>query len=240
MIGQLFSLNVDFDFNMLLESQCLLRVNCFCFVFRLLLFLLYFFSFSFFCCFVFICLAQFFYFLKYFILFLKENNFFPLLRNCRTNLVIFFVRMLGHHSGPQFLTYLPKCLMHFCKALYEYSYKRCSLNDWKQTVHRLKLQGRLLTINKRNIIRWNIYRDNSFHSRRRVLKCLLKSRVLKLKDYVYVLSWLPGVCFFSKMNLRQENRSKLSFTARSQKQLSALPVIALWIFVSPVSWKSKF
>ena len=32
-------------------------------------------------------------------------------------------------------------------------------------------QERLLTINKRNIIRWNIYRENNFHSRRQVLKC---------------------------------------------------------------------
>ena len=55
---------------------------------------------------------------------------------------------------------------------FEYSCKRCSLNDWKQSAQRLKLQERLLTINKRNIIRWNIYRDNNFHSRRQVLKCL--------------------------------------------------------------------
>ena len=41
-----------------------------------------------------------------------------------------------------------------------------------QTAPRLKLQDRLLTINKRNIIRWNIYRDNNLHSRRQVLKCL--------------------------------------------------------------------
>ena len=46
-----------------------------------------------------------------------------------------------------------------------------SMNDWKQTAQWLKLQERLPTINKRNIIRWNIYRDNSFHSRRQVLKC---------------------------------------------------------------------
>ena len=45
------------------------------------------------------------------------------------------------------------------------------MNDWKQTAQRLKLQERPLTINKRNIIRWNIYRDNKFHSRRQV-KCL--------------------------------------------------------------------
>ena len=44
------------------------------------------------------------------------------------------------------------------------------MKDWKQTAQRLKLQDRLLTINKRNIIRWNMYRDNNFHSRRQVLK----------------------------------------------------------------------
>ena len=44
------------------------------------------------------------------------------------------------------------------------------MNDRKQTTKRLKLQERLLTINKRNTIRWNIYRDNNFHSRRQVLK----------------------------------------------------------------------
>ena len=43
-------------------------------------------------------------------------------------------------------------------------------NDWKQTVPRLKLQETLLTINKGNIIQWNIYRDNNFHSRRQELK----------------------------------------------------------------------
>ena len=42
------------------------------------------------------------------------------------------------------------------------------MNDRKQTAQRLKLQERLLTINKRNIIRWNIYRDKNFHSRRQV------------------------------------------------------------------------
>ena len=40
------------------------------------------------------------------------------------------------------------------------------------TDKRLKLQERLLTVNKRNMIRWNMYRDNNFHSRRRVFKCL--------------------------------------------------------------------
>ena len=53
------------------------------------------------------------------------------------------------------------------------SCKRCSWTmKTNATDKRLKLQERLLTINKRNIIRWNIYRDNNFHSRRQVLKCL--------------------------------------------------------------------
>ena len=54
----------------------------------------------------------------------------------------------------------------------EYSCKRCSLNDWKQSAQRLKLQEKLLTLNKRQTIRWNIYRNNNFHSRRQVLKYL--------------------------------------------------------------------
>ena len=44
------------------------------------------------------------------------------------------------------------------------------------TDKRLKLQERLLTIKKRNKIRWNIYRENNFHSRREVSKCSLKIR----------------------------------------------------------------
>ena len=49
--------------------------------------------------------------------------------------------------------------------------------DWKQVAQRLKLRERVLTINKINIIRWNMYRDNNFHSLSQVLrvKCLRKS-----------------------------------------------------------------
>ena len=73
------------------------------------------------------------------------------------------------------------------------------MSDWKQTAQRLK--KRLLTINnKRKIIRWKIYRDSNFQS----------------------VSENPCLCFmsasrcllFSKMSSRQENSSKLSFTAR--------------------------
>ena len=63
----------------------------------------------------------------------------------------------------------------------------------------IKITKRLLTINnKTKIIRWNIYRDNNFHSRRQILKCLWKS-----------LFTASGCLLFSKMNSRQENRSKL-------------------------------
>ena len=64
------------------------------------------------------------------------------------------------------------CLFFILKRFFEYSGKRCSLNDWKQSAQRLKLQETVLTINKRNIIRWNIYRDDNFHSGRQVLKCV--------------------------------------------------------------------
>ena len=51
--------------------------------------------------------------------------------------------------------------------------------DWKKKRHCdfKKLRKRLLTIKTRNIIRWNIYRDNNCYSRRQVLrvKCFWKS-----------------------------------------------------------------
>ena len=64
---------------------------------------------------------------------------------------------------------------------FEYSFKRCSWTT-ENTAQWLDLQERLPTINKRNIIRWNIYRDNNFHSQGQVWKCVLKSWVgFKLK-----------------------------------------------------------
>ena len=63
------------------------------------------------------------------------------------------------------------------RDIFEYSRKRCSWTmKTNDTDKRLKLQERLLTIKKRNIIRWNIYRENNFHSRREVSKCSLKIR----------------------------------------------------------------
>ena len=57
----------------------------------------------------------------------------------------------------------------------------------------IKIAKRLLTINnKRKIIRWKIYRDNNFHSQRQVFN------KVSLKILVYVLSRVPGVCFFQR------------------------------------------
>ena len=58
------------------------------------------------------------------------------------------------------------------------------MNNWKQTAQRLKLQERPLTINKRNIIRWNIYRDNNLSFTKTSIKVSLKILsllILKLK-----------------------------------------------------------
>ena len=54
---------------------------------------------------------------------------------------------------------------------FEYSCKRCLWTTKNKRQSYLNCK-KLLTINKRNVIRWNIYRDNNFNSRRQVLKRL--------------------------------------------------------------------
>ena len=95
---------------------------------------------------------------------------------------------------------------------FEYSCMRCSCTtENKRHCDFKKLRKRLLTIKTRNIIRWNIYRDNNCYSRRQVLrvKCFWKSwrSLNNLAD----INRLSGVCYFFQMNSRQEYRSKLSF-----------------------------
>ena len=53
---------------------------------------------------------------------------------------------------------------------FEYSCERCSWTTENER-HSDKIAGGLLTINERNTIRWNIYRDSNFLSRLQVLKC---------------------------------------------------------------------
>ena len=71
---------------------------------------------------------------------------------------------------------------------FEYSCKQCSLNDWKQTAQRLKWQKRLLTINKRTIIRWNIYRQQFLFTKTSI-KVSLKTWVFKPKAYNKFMSF---------------------------------------------------
>ena len=95
---------------------------------------------------------------------------------------------------------------------FEYSSMRCSCTtENKRHCDLKKLRKRLLTIKTRNIIRWNIYRDNNCYSRRQVLrvKCFWnpEGHIQNLAD----INRLSGVCYFFKMNSRQEYLSKLSF-----------------------------
>ena len=71
----------------------------------------------------------------------------------------------------------------------------------------------VLTIKKINIIRWNMYRDNNFHSRRKVLrvKCLCsKNHESGKHKLIYVLKKASRSLLFFKMNSRQENCWELS------------------------------
>ena len=52
---------------------------------------------------------------------------------------------------------------------FEYSCKRCSLNDWTQMAQWLKLQ-RHNSNYQQSKVQWNIYRDNNFHSQQQALK----------------------------------------------------------------------
>ena len=77
------------------------------------------------------------------------------------------------------------------------------------TDKRLKLQERLLTINKRNIIRLKHLQRQQFSFTKTSIKVSLK-----ILDYCLCFKSASRFLLFSKMNSRQENRSKLSFTAR--------------------------
>ena len=81
------------------------------------------------------------------------------------------------------------------------------MSDWKQTAQRFKLQKRLLTINKRKIIRWNIYRQQFSFTE--------TSIKVSLKILAYVLSRLPQLVFaFFKDELEARKSLKAFFTAR--------------------------
>ena len=72
-----------------------------------------------------------------------------------------------------FIEWFYRCVIFksFCYARH-FEYLLQAMFTDRLTAQRLKLQKRLLTINKRNIIRWDVYGDNNFQSRGQVLKCL--------------------------------------------------------------------
>ena len=89
---------------------------------------------------------------------------------------------------PNFPLFIKVCMVLLCVIFKSEWYLRAAfwvflhamfMFDWKQPVQRWKLREGLLTINKINLIRWNMYRDNNFNSRREVLrvKCLWQSWV---------------------------------------------------------------
>ena len=128
-----------------------------------------------------------------------RNNVAAMLQRCVALKIVVANRLVEHHlyAFIFYLMLLSRCNLQkrLIRTAFWVLLQASLMNDWKQTAQWLESQGRLLTINKNiYIIRWNIYRDNKFHSRRQVLKGLYKSLVLKLK--VCVLSPLPGVRFF--------------------------------------------
>ena len=80
-----------------------------------------------------------------------------------------------------FLLFIKLCMILLCVIFKSEWYLRPAfwvfllamfMFDWKQPVQRWKLREGPLTINKISLIRWNMYRDNNFHSRREVLRVM--------------------------------------------------------------------
>ena len=119
------------------------------------------------------------------------------------------------------------CLIFFMVLLCV-STPACGVHVWLKTngiAILKKLRKRLLTIKRRNIIRWNIYRDNN---------CCCNywewsvsenpdGHIKNLAD----INRLSGVCYFFKMNSRQEYRSKLSFFTTNILQ-NFFSLFAVW------------
>ena len=107
-------------------------------------------------------------------------------------------------------------LLRFIRATFWVLLQAMFMSDWKQTAQRLKLQKRQLAINKRKIIRWNIYRDNNFHLRRQVLKCLWKS----------LFMFLAGLPVFALFKDELEARKLLKAFFYSQNSLKRF--LSVW------------
>ena len=94
-------------------------------------------------------------------------------------------------------------LKRFKAQHFEYSGKRCSLNNWKQSAQRLKLQETVPIINKRNIIRWNIIiQRRQFSFRKTSVKVSLK--ILSLR----ALTWDQALFSFRFENYIPAGKAK--------------------------------
>ena len=98
------------------------------------------------------------------------------------------------------------------------------MNDWKQTAKQLKMLERLPTT-EYNLVK-HIQRQQ-FSFKKTSIKVSLK--ILGLQAYSLSLCFKPAsrCLLFWKMNSRQENRSKLSFTARIVTKFSLDPFLSI-------------
>ena len=110
------------------------------------------------------------------------------------------------------------------------------MNECKQMAQRLKSQKRVLTINKTNIIRWNIYRDNNFHSRRQVLSVSKnpESSSLKLKFMFTCKAGFPMFAFFND-ELDRGKEIAQSFLLQPELSLNILWNVFILFAVKKIS-----
>ena len=121
-----------------------------------------------------------------------------------------------------FLSFIRMCNLQkrFIRVAFRVLMQAMFMNEWKQMAQRLKSQERLLTINKTNIIRWNIHRDNNFHSRRQVLSVSKNpgSSSLKLKFMFTCKAGFPMFAFF-KDELEAKKSLKAFFYSQNYTEI---------------------
>ena len=103
------------------------------------------------------------------------------------------------------------------------------LYDWQQWPKWLKL--RETTNNQyRNIIRWNIHRDNNFHLRSQVSRLNPESckHLNNLSRLFYVLSQLSSVFYFSRWARGKKIARSFLFTAKVINRYSSEHFLSIW------------
>ena len=98
--------------------------------------------------------------------------------------------------------------------------------DWKKKRHCdfKKLRKRLLTIKTRNIIRWNIYRDNNCYSRRQVLrvKCFWTSWRSYKKPCRYKTAFRCLLVFLDELEARISLKAFLFYNQYSSERFLSI------------------